>query len=690
MTAPPAGGIGSIGGGVGAAVAGAQGPVNIGGRQVNVTAPVDLAELLQMLAETAADGDAAGRGGTITAADVERNGRCFVEPGGFPEVDPDGAPPGTLLLTGTPGSGRRGAAMRWLQLAGGAARRARAIRTLPDGGGNGAPLLDQEAVAPGELLYLDASLEDEDGGLLTRLAAELAGYRAAVERSGAWLAVVLDPGQTRALPDADRQEAVSIRRPDVPEVFAAHLRVLGLEPPPGFDPAEWLGSWAGSASVGEAADLALLVRQAQRAAAAGSGFEDWFTDAFVSVADWSEEIGRRLDERRSSAERAVLLSAAVLEGLSAEQVFAGAQRLRAKAAAPEDEEPPLERKGFAARLAELGVGVHADRRVAFTEFRYAAAVRMRFWDDYPWLHEEFEEWIAEYLDEEPLPAGARTAVAERLVEQCLRVGRGDAVLALVGRWASEEGGMTGQAVRALRMLLEDEHAASGTRRWLYAQATSPETPEVRALAVTAVCLEVLVGTHPHQAVVRLHHVARRRGRSQAAEEAARGLVRLAEGDPRLRGAVLHRFADRLAVPGGAHRRTDDELLYRVTDPGVLGRAGRFPADRREAADFRRALAGAMAADRAEAVRHTERWLEAAEEGGLWAEAAGLVAEAGTEAGRGAVLYTAARRWVLAGAGPRERARRRTAALGFRDGLDEARAGGRRAGPGRSTDGGIRA
>ena len=689
MTGPSAGGIGSIGGGVGTAVAGVRGPVNVGGTQVNLPEGVDLSELFRMLGETVAEQERIGHGGTITAADVERNGRCFVIPEGFPEVGEDGESPGTLLLTGAPGSGRRGAAVYWLQRASGTTERSRAIRTLPDGGGNGALLLDREAIAPGELLYLDASLEDEDGGLLPRILDELDGYRAAVERNGAWLAVVLDQGQVRTLPHAAREGVVSISRPDVTEVFAAHLGVLGLEPPPGFDPADWLDPWAGSAGVGEAADLALLVRQAQRSAGGRGGFEDWFTDAFAAVADWSEEVGRRLDERRSSAERAVLLSAAVLEGLSAEQVFAGAERLRAKVAAPADEEPPLERKGFAARLAELGIGVLPDRRVAFTEFRYAAAVRMRFWDDYPWLHRQFEEWIAEYLDEERLPGEARTAVAERLVEQCLRVGRGGVVLGLVRAWTSGEGDMTGQAVRALRTLLEDEHAASGARRWLYTQAVSPDTPEVRALAVTAVCLRVLVATHPHQAVVRLHHVARRGRGSQAAEQAAQGLAWLAGEDLRLRGAVLHRFADRLAAPGSPHRRTDAELLYRVTDPGMLGRAGPFPADPREAADFRRALAGAMAEDRAEAVRHAERWLAAVAESGGWDEVPVLLAEAGAEAGRDEVLYTAARRWVLAADGQRQRARRRTAALRFRDGLEEACAGTRRPGPARRTDGGTR-
>ncbi|MFC7741352.1 hypothetical protein ACFQXA_10660 [Nocardiopsis composta] len=689
MTGPSAGGIGSIGGGVGTAVAGVRGPVNVGGTQVNLPEGVDLSELFRMLGETVAEQERIGHGGTITAADVERNGRCFVIPEGFPEVGEDGESPGTLLLTGAPGSGRRGAAMYWLQRASGTTERSRAIRTLPDGGGNGALLLDREAIAPGELLYLDASLEDEDGGLLPRILDELDGYRAAVERNGAWLAVVLDQGQVRTLPHAAREGVVSISRPDVAEVFAAHLGVLGLEPPRGSTrpTGSTLGRLrrrrrGGRPGAARPAGAALRRRPGRfrglvhRRLRGGGGLER----------GGRQEARRAAEQRRTGrpalrgrAGRA-LRGAGVRRGRAAARqgrrprgrgAAAGAQGVRGPAGGARHRRAPrppgglhrvpLRRRGAHALLGRLPVaapavrgvdrrvpgrgaaprrGAHRRRRTAGRAVPAGRPGRRRARPG-PGVD------LGRGRHDRPGGPGAEDAAGGRV-----RRVRGAALALHPGGLPGHPGGARARRHRGVPARAGRHPSAPGGGPAAPCGASRPRLPGGRA-----------GGTGPG----------------------------LAGGeDLRLRGAVLHRFADRLAAPGSPHRRTDAELLYRVTDPGVLGRAGPFPADPREAADFRRALAGAMVEDRAEAVRHAERWLAAVAESGGWEEVPVLLAEAGAEAGRDEVLYTAARRWVLAADGQRQRARRRTAALRFRDGLEEACAGTRRPGPARRTDGGTRA
>ncbi|GAB3472716.1 hypothetical protein GCM10027440_00160 [Nocardiopsis coralliicola] len=667
MNAPA---VGSVGGDTGDIVTSAQAPVNTGGRQDNRTfnvgpwAPPDAESLLALLRSE--DRSAADAGGSITTADIERNDACFVKPPGFSRILSGDEAPAALLISGPRGSGRRGAAMRWLSEFGAPEK---GIRTLPDA--DRPPLLDGEAISEGELLYLDATLSD--GTRATALLRELPRFAAEVAERGGRIAVVLEPQQAIDLEVRAEADAVAVRRPDTGAVLRSYLGYLRITAGPREFAAAGITDWLAAAGVEETVQLAYHARDASLAEEGTGTVADWLATAHRAAGDWREDVAGWLDSQPAPQDRAVLLAAAVFENATAEQVAAAAEGLAEATAVPEEEGSPLERLGFAGRLKRLGAVIREDRRVEFERFGYGEAVLTRFWDEYPWLHEVFEKWISRILEKERIHLRDRLRAAERFAEQCLRVRRHGPLLTLARRWSNGPLWTAELALELLRCGLRDERAAPAVRRWLYDTAKEESLPASCIRVVTAVSYGVLADTHPNQAIVRLHHAARRGGAGpeprQAAGEAALRLADLARESSSLRSGVLRRFADRFAAGPGKYWDADASILWGVVDPAVLTSSGGFPLTAAEGGDLRTCLAAVWRRDRAEVRPHARRWLEFWTGGPHRTTTVSLITGAAADAGRLDALYAETRTWLAETADGDARGSRQVIARQVRSEID---------------------
>lgn len=658
-------GVGSVTGGARTVLTDSRGPVHTGdGLQVN--AMLSAEDLRSYLGEfLPRSGNHSHVPGYIAAEHLSRISRCFIAPPGYTEAFTTLSESRVLFLSGSPGSGRRGAAIQLLQELGPSPP---VVRELPDE--DESPYLRSQRVGAGESLLLDTYTNSRDE-LLREVQNELGVYRETVASQSGRLVVVLAPEQERLLREDLRFSLRRIHPPDRHEVLHRHLSHLGVPVPEKVLDEASTRSWLHSAGVGETAELANLIWRTERTRDGAGTFQDWVEEARYALADWDGEVAEQLEQLTASRQRAVLLSAAMFDGLSADRVFDSVEELLHHVAAPGDDSPWLERRGFSAQLHDLGVRLGSDRSVTFPRLDYDAAVRNRFWNDFPNLRIHFENWILGCLDSLPLTEQDRSRLVERLAEQCLRFRRVESLFSMVERWTGRSGANQStrygpqQALELLRTMLGDSRSAWATRHrlreWAADQYLSPAFADV----LLVVCERILVHTHPEQAVVRMHHLARNRKR-RVAGEATQALLKLARDDPDHRRILLERLANRLAADHQGKedgiRSADVALLWHASDPDILGSAGDMPQEK-ERGFLTTALVPVMAIDAEETRRHAQRWLAACARDARWNFQLVSLAAAARRAGRKAMLYTVARRWVMSGEIPPERGlRRRTAGL----------------------------
>lgn len=155
--------------------------------------------------------------------------RRFAAPRSFDRLRRLLREPGTLLIAGEAGTGRRTAALMLLRSSGAGTDR---FRELPDEAGEDSKVvLDSEATEPGERLLLD--LSGGPDGVVGSLRRELVDYHSAVLRAGAYLVVVLPENAEHEVPEELRQLVARTERPDGATVLRRHLIANGVEPEAG-------------------------------------------------------------------------------------------------------------------------------------------------------------------------------------------------------------------------------------------------------------------------------------------------------------------------------------------------------------------------------------------------------------------------------------------------------------------------
>ncbi|WP_030712019.1 hypothetical protein [Streptomyces sp. NRRL S-237] len=499
----------------------------------------------------------------------------FVPPRGYRIAADHLEKPGSVvLLEGPPGSGRRAAAIMLLHGFGedrSADEERVRVEELPatakDEDRNDKPL------APGEgdrfLLDLSGITDEEE---YTRAQRHLAVHRSKVQEAGAHMVVVLPSVMEHAHAPDFEPHRVKLGRPRGVAVVTRYLRMNRMA----FHPADLrsadLQRLCDSSPMRELARLAGLVKAARDSGRFGSDFAGWLDQAIHAVTDRAGEVGRQMVAVRTAPERALLLAAAVFEGARADTVYEAWQGLMKKVGHKDEVTSEFAQTDFGERLKALGIERAQDGRLRFERLAYADAVRSYFWANFPGVRDDLRDWIGCAAGLDGLTTDDQVDVVVRFGERSLAVGRPDHLFSLVVRWANRAARASGdpRAVTALELGLRHEEFGGWFRKRMYeCVARSGSLSDGLARVLTTACHQSLSATHPDQAMVRLHHLAVRRG--ETTHRAREALLDLARRDRRLYRLLIDRLRDRAgqAPPGvNPHLQLLTKLLRsdRAPDP----------------------------------------------------------------------------------------------------------------------------
>ncbi|KAA6219471.1 hypothetical protein [Streptomyces filamentosus] len=487
----------------------------------------------------------------ITREDRVRLADRFVPPVGYRiAADRLEKPGSVVLLKGPPGSGRRAAAIMLLHGFGedrGTDEEGVRFEELPVTG------KDENPLVPGmrDRFLLDLSgIADEE--TYREAHRRLAARRSQVQEAEAHMVVVLPSGMEHAHPPDLESHTVGLGRPRGIAVVTRYLRMDRMP----FRPAD-LGSadlqhLCDRSPMRELARLAGLVRDARDSGRFGADFAGWLDQAIHAVTDRAGEVGRQVATIRAAPERALLLATAMFEEARADVVYQSWRGLLKTVRYEEEVTTELGRTDFGERLVGLGVERGPDGRLRFERLAYGDAVRTYFWANFPGVRDDLRDWIGHAAGLPDLTTDDRMNVVVRFSERALATGRPDHLFDLVARWANRGTGAPcdPRAVAALELGLGHERFGGWFRKRMYeCVVRSGSLPEGLARVLTTACVQSLSGTHPDQAVVRLHYLAVRKG--EAAHQAREALLDLVGRDRRLYRLLIDRLRDRtLREPHG--------------------------------------------------------------------------------------------------------------------------------------------
>jgi hypothetical protein len=432
------------------------------------------------------------------------------------------------------------------------------------------------------------------------------------------------------------------------------LRSDGIQPTSAQLDGGELTAQLDSAPMRHIANLARLV-QCFKEAEPGEKFPHWLCEARKALTGYSGDIAEQMTYLRSGQQRALLLATAMFSGAHADAVFEATSTLRETVQHPEDDRPRLEREDLAAQLTEIKAKADDAGRVRFTLPDYDRAVRTHFWIYRPDERDLFRDWVGTALGHGTLSSEDRDTVVTRFAEQALRTGRPNDLVILVERWlqrtdARGPSDLLPQAAKAVVRGLSDERHGRFFRQQLYTWSRDFRLSPDLAQVVVQMCAEVLAQTHPEQAVVRLHHIVRRR--SGVAGTAARNALRdLIDSDRRLYRRLLDRVMSGLMTSENA--AADLALFLDLAGPVLLTDSQRRtqPLIADEAVQdqlvtsWRAVLDGSPSPSRAQ---HVEAWLVACEDDPYCELLLDVLVKAGD--GRNDLLsrlYVIAREWTRA-------------------------------------------
>ncbi|MFF2066023.1 hypothetical protein ACFVWZ_30190 [Streptomyces sp. NPDC058200] len=539
--------------------------------------------------------------------------RRFQAPDGFADAVAKLEERGTVLLDGKAGEGRNAAARVLLHRL--PRSRGTMRELLPEKDNeDSSRLLDPELIEDEGRLLLDLSGEDDRRWL--GIQAELSSYRASVRDRHAGLVVVLPRGVGHLLTSELADLRCVISRPPLLEldIIKRHLRLEGLDPTLLESVPDVLkGFLAGGRTLTEVATFAQYLC---RTAADGGSFDAWCARALDALRGQPEHAASLLRSVRKGAPRALLVAAAMLHEARGDAVHRAAALLLSAVDPTAPTRPALQHRPLSERLKDIEARADSKGRVTFSGLELDAAVRTRVWNDLPDLREALREWVGKIVNLPELDDCDRDALVQRFAEQCFACRRPDDLLTLAERWARVPSSQR-VAVHALRHGLHSREFGKKFRSRIYDWSTGQgPSPELRRVLV-AVCHEDMAVRHPHAALVRLHHLARRENPGSLARDA---LLRLVDEDHRLRRRMLARLATTFTAAHGrsaeTHLAADMDLFLAFSVPGGLGDPGTRSrpliaewAVRKDLADGWATVFGRLPAERWIAPAHT--WLRAA-------------------------------------------------------------------------------
>jgi hypothetical protein len=500
----------------------------------------------------------------------------FVEPHGFGKASQVLDERNTVVLIGEHGTGRRTAAMMLLNMETdrrGPGKRFRELFPATTEADRDDLAWDAaDSVEADDRLLLDLSSLGEEGHALA--SKELLEFRGVVEDRGAFLVIVAN--SEYALSEGASGIGCRIRRPAAMDVLVRHLEADGLKDPVGAleGDSAWMGNLAARpmSEVARLAELALAARDNSPFA----GGAAWLESAFKALTDDGTAIAERVSGLEASPQRALLLAAALLSGMTADAADAAAADLLALLEYPKSTQAVLDSPDLVERLDQVGARIDSDRKVLFKQLAQDTAALVYYWDAFPDLRPHLAKWVNRVIRHETLTLKERDELVRRFATQSLRTDRTQDLETLIGTW-TESGADTQKlklfqhAATLLDTALKSEAHGSYFRRWIYDRSTqeSPIRLDFAAVLIEA-CMGQLAESHPDQALVRLHHLARRKGGTGAlGRDALADFV--AEDDRRMRRLLL-----RIANPSGTPNPDDASVFLRVTDARRLTSQTRRP------------------------------------------------------------------------------------------------------------------
>ncbi|ACU97674.1 hypothetical protein [Saccharomonospora viridis] len=488
--------------------------------------------------------------------------KTFVPPPGYSSLRNALSSNRTVVLSGEPGTGRRTTALMLLR------------SVLPDDG-TCRELVDDSDDGMEPELGLD-ELEENDGLLLDlssataesadRLLTAVQRKRQDLDEKRCHLVVLLSRDVSVRLSEPWSRFVRTLEPPPALQVLANHLAVHGVE----HSEAE-LDGLVDKLATRRMTDLAELAAFAavERDRDPHGTFEKWTRHAHTAVSHKATEVSRWFDSHPSGHDRALILSAAMLEGSSTDAVWEARKELRRTVQFAEPDAPPLEHQGLSGHLDTVGFEVDGYRRVRFrrTDFHHRH-VRDYFWGDHPELREPLRRWVERLVRHPALTPTDRLTLTLRFTEQCLAIDHPDHVVSVVAAWArlsdKDVEDLLDCVHAMLRAgLLDERHGAYfryRIREW--ARRGTDLSARFHSLLVR-LCAEVIAPLHPAQALVRLRHLAHHPD-PDVSEYALDTLDELARERLFLR-RVVHKLGEEL----GKQRLRDVELFFRVVDPRRL-------------------------------------------------------------------------------------------------------------------------
>ncbi|MFJ6741737.1 hypothetical protein ACIQOU_22925 [Streptomyces sp. NPDC091279] len=502
----------------------------------------------------------------ITEEDRKHLAARFLPPAGMQLARTLLATSQVALIGGLPGSGRQATALMLLHELPGSHS---TLHELPDTSDDTSPgLLDVREIDDGARLLLDLSEAEESRFLAVQEA--LFDFREGLKAHGAHLAVVLPHRLGYLLRGELKRLTVEIGRPSPRRLLARHLLCDGVTFAPEDLKGSELGSFLTQAPVRDVAGLADRIRRLRETSPADRGFPDWLTDALLSQRDQSARVAADLSVQQSGPRRALLLSLALFHGTTPETVLQAANSLLTVLSHPPDITPRLEQADLYAELHAIEAETDANGQVRFRTPGYDQAVRNHFWTFLPDIRRQLRDWFKDRLIDPALPQPDRTRAVERFAFQALRTARPRDLIWLAEQWMARETSvrLIPDAAQVLALGLDDDRHGRLFRQQIYEWAVSPETGNRLRRVLVVVCAETMARTHPDQALVRLHHLARRAS-AQVTAEARAALTRLIASDNRLYCLLLGRL--KIGIVSGRPGR-DPELFLALADPvRLIGR-----------------------------------------------------------------------------------------------------------------------
>ncbi|MER6716092.1 hypothetical protein [Streptomyces sp. NPDC000877] len=317
----------------------------------------------------------------------------------------------------------------------------------------------------------------------------------------------------------------------------------------------------------DVAALSDRVRRCRDASPADRGFADWLDEALAGQRDQRPRVAADIATAQSGRHKALLLSLALFHEATPEVVLQTANALLGKLSHPPDPAPRLDRADLHADLASIGADTDQDGRVRFDAAGYDHAVREHFWTFLPDIRSQLRRWFRDCLADPVVGQSVRTEAVARYAEQSLRVSRPEDLTWLAEQWTSPgaPARLVSEAAQILALGLDDDRHGRFFRQRIYDWCMSAETGDRLGRVLILVCSQTMVRSHPDQALVRLHHLARR-SRATVGADAQRAVLDLARTDDRLYRQMLDRLGTGIAQ---GHWPVDIVLFLELADPTYL-------------------------------------------------------------------------------------------------------------------------